>query len=437
MGMFFGWGFVDRMVRMRNASTSAYAVRGPLLVPGASACGYVADGLIVADGSGRIAYAGAYRDEEAKRALHVRTSEGVMLPPLVDIHTHISQHPIRGRFTEGIAGDPPEGRLLAGLKRNVYPAEARCNDPHVAEQVVRDFLADTLAHGVVGGCAYMTSSFEATRIALSILPDTWRVGMVLMDRPEVIEALRSNPDHARGQMLELTQQFGDRFVATDRFAPVVTTPLRQRASDIATAHALFTQTHLNEQPGEKTLVEDVLYPDYASYTDVYERDGLLDRPCIVAHCVEMRDEEWSILRKTGAIIAHCPTSNLLLGSRRMNLDAAIGHGIPYAIATDVGASPTVSMLAEMGRFLAVHRGQSAHATPGEALYRATLAPAQLLRIDDRVGRLERGAPASFIEVQPAAPADDVDACIRSLIPANLDQPEMRVARVTLDGRSVR
>lgn len=423
------------MGRMWDRHLIPYAVRGPLLVPGESGCAYVSDGLIVVDASGRFGYAGPYAEAEAKRVSSVRESEGVMLPPLIDIHTHISQHPIRGRFTEGVDDAPPEGRLLAGLRRNVYPAEARCNDPGVVERVVRDFLADTLAHGVVGGCAYMTSSFEATRIALSILPETWRVGMVLMDRPEVIEALRSDPERAERQMGELCEQFGDRFVVTDRFAPVVSTPMRTRAAAIARRRLLFAQTHLNEQPGEKSLVENVLYPDCASYTDVYRRDGLFDQPCIVAHCIQMRDEEWSILSKCGAIIAHCPTSNLLLGSGRMDLEKVVARNIPYALATDVGASATVSMLAEMGRFLDVHRGKSSHATPAEALYRGTLAPARLLRIDRHVGRLEPGMPASFVEVTPRTPAADADACIRAIIPSDLDQPTSTVARVTINGVS--
>ena len=76
----------------------------------------------------------------------------------------------------------------------------------------------------------------------------------------------------------------------------------------------------------------------------------------------------------------------------MSLDAVLSHKISYAIATDVGASPTVSMLAEMNRFLQVHAGRSKHATPSEALYRATLAPAEILSLE--MGCLETGKPAS-------------------------------------------
>jgi len=128
----------------------------------------------------------------------------------------------------------------------------------------------------------------------------------------------------------------------------------------------------------------------------------------------------------------------------MSLDDVVEPGIPYAIATDVGASPTVSMLAEMGRFLEVHDGRSARATPSEALYRATLAPAQILGLDASLGRLDAGRPASFIEVRPArgelsaAPAGvrRADDVIEQIIPVDLDSPAPTVSRVTLGGRVV-
>lgn len=421
-----------------NLPVSPYGVHGPVLVPHSSGCDYYRDGLVLVGPDGLIGYCGPFHESLVRDIGSIRASRGVILPPFLDIHTHISQHPIRGKFAEGVEQTNPQGRLLEGLKRNVYPAEALCNDPNRAEQVIRDFLTDTLRHGVVGGCAYMTSNVQATRLALTILPDTWRVGMVLMDRPDVPDNLRTDPESAIGQMAELAEVFGDRFVVTDRFAPVVSRNLRRSASKLAQKFDLFTQTHLNEHPSEKWLVEKVLYPDYPNYTSVYQRDGLFDCPCIVAHCIHMTTDEWKVISESRAIIAHCPTSNLLLGSGRMDLDEVIRHRIQYALATDVGASPTVSMLAEMGRFLQTHFGRSAFATPTEALYRATIAPKHLLRLDTIVGGLTVGQPASFIEVKPLknSSSDNAQECIASLIPDSPDHPALSVQQVTLRGRCV-
>ena len=93
----------------------------------------------------------------------------------------------------------------------------------------------------------------------------------------------------------------------------------------------------------------------------------------------------------------------------MPLNEIVARDIPYALCTDVGASPTTSLLCEMLQFLRVHRGRSALATPEEALFRLTLAPAQILGIADRLGSFEPGKDFSFIEVACRPPTAGVDA----------------------------
>jgi guanine deaminase len=421
-------------------------VRGSLLIPREGGVDYHAEGALAIDSRGVLAYAGAWTglgDRLGADPPPVRASDGVMIPPLLDVHTHVPQHPIRGRFCEGVGDCEPGGKLLNGLRRNVFPAEASCADESVATRVAEAFLRDTLAHGVVGGAAYMTPSAVATEAALSVLPEAWSVGLVGMNQ-NCPPDLRTDEPNLETDYVRLVTRFGRRVIATDRFAVAVNSPLRRQISAIAGKLGLRTQTHLNEQVGEKAFVEMDLYPGVGKYAEVYRRDGLLDHACILAHCIHMLDGEWSIVRDTGSVIAHCPTSNLLLGSGVMSLNDVVERGIPYAIATDVGASPTVSMLAEMGRFLEVHDGRSARATPSEALYRATLAPAEILGLDASLGRLVAGRPASFVEVRPAAGdvftalagvrrADDV---IQRLIPTDLDSPAPSVSRVTLGGRVV-
>jgi guanine deaminase len=412
-------------------------VHGPMLIPaGDGSVAYYPDGILAADGEGTIQFAG---DEKGSRALFTgamhRRSDGVILPPLLDIHTHIPQHPIRGRFVEGVPEDVPGGKLLTGLQRNVFPAEAGCDNADCAEQVVRQFLADTLSHGVVGGAAYMTRSSLATEIALSILPPTWSVGLVLMNQ-NCPENLRTTEGSLDADVERLVKQFGRRLIITDRFAVAVNSQLRRRAALLAQKFGLRTQTHLNEQTGEKEFVKQ-LYPGYASYADVYLKDGLLKHSCITAHCIQMTEDEWEIVRDTGSVIAHCPTSNLLLGSGVMNLDQVVERQIPYAIGTDVGASPTVSMLAEIGRFLRVHRETSTHATAVEALHRSTRAPADLLGLGAELSRLEVGKPMSFIEVECQTPSvATAEAAIRSLLPTDLDHPAQAVNRVTVAGKTL-
>ena len=394
---------------------------------------FVFDGVIISRG-GVIDFAGSWDAVANEYQGPVRTSAGVLMPPMLDIHTHIPQWPIRGRFVEGVPIDQPGGRLLEGLKRNVFPAEAKTISEAYTRELVSNFAADTLRHGVVGGCTYLTPFATAAQIALRELDPRWSVGLVMMNQ-NCPQNLRTDEETFEVDVEHLAGEFGRRLVVTDRFAVAVDTPLRRRGSEIARRLDLRTQTHLNEQVGEKGFVEQTLYPDYANYADVYAKDGLFDQPSIVAHCIEMTDSEWAILEDKGCAIAHCPTSNLLLGSNVMRLDEVMGRGIAVALATDVGASPTQSMLAEMRRFLQVHAAQfSTLATPTLAMFLATRAPAKIMGLD--LGLFDSGRPASFIEVAPIRPVtrDMTSAVvIEALLPVDPDSPTQTVLCVTLDG----
>jgi guanine deaminase len=404
------------------------AVRGPILNPlPHGGVDYWPDGAVVGDARGRIVAVGAWEAVSARLNLDataVLRSRGLVLPPLLDAHIHIPQHPIRGRFAEGIGADPPDGRLLASLERNVFPAEGRCEGPAHARHVVADFLADTLANGVIGGAAYMTVHARATRIALEQLPEPWSVGLVLMNG-RCPDYLRTDEPGLVEDVNALARDFGRRLIVTDRFAVSVDTPLRRAGVALARRHGLRMQTHLDEQRAEKALIEEVLYPDAGSYTSVYARDGLLDCEPILAHCIHVRPEEVDTIAATASSIAHCPVSNTLLGSGVMPLDTIRAAGIPHALCTDVGASPTTSLFCEMAQFLKVHAGSSSAATPEEALRLVTVAPARMLGVGDRLGTFAPGMEWSFIEVACDGPVPETasEAILHGLLRMTLAELE--------------
>jgi guanine deaminase len=401
-------------------SAGLHAIRGPVLAPRVEAgVDYWPDGVIAGDDRGRIVAVGPWSEVSARlnlAAAEVPASLGIILPPLLDAHIHIPQHPIRGRFAEGIEADPPGGRLLASLEQNVFPAEGRCEAPAHARHVVADFAADTLAHGVIGGAAYMTVHARATRLALEQLADTWSVGLVLMNS-RCPGYLRTDEPVLAADIAALAADFARRCIVTDRFAVSVDTPLRRAGVALARRHGLRMQTHLDEQRAEKRLVEETLYPDAGSYTGVYARDGLLDCEPILAHCIHLRPEEIDLIVATSPAIAHCPVSNTLLGSGVMPLDVIRAAGIPHCLCTDVGASPTTSLFCEMAQFLKVHAGSSAAATPEEALRLVTLAPARILGLADRLGTFSPGREYSFIEAAhgSALPPPTARAAILALL----------------------
>ena len=384
---------------------------GPILNPRPDrTVDYIADGVIATDDTHRITFVGS---RAGFVAMHGATdaeptrANGLILPPMLDLHTHVPQWPVRGRFTEDVPNNATGGRLIAGLLKNVFPAEARFESLEYARHVVDAFIADTRANGVVGGCAFLTVHPEAAFDAMTRLGPLWHGGLVLMDQ-HCPDYLRNNL-YVQEDLRNLAESLGKRLVITDRFAVVTSSPLRQFGAAVAREFGLMTQTHLNEQISEKRAVETQLYPDAGSYTQVYLRDGLLDTRAILAHCVHMTPAEWAIVQSRRCVVAHCPTSNALLGSGVMDLDAVVDRSIDYAICTDVGAAPTTSLLAEMAMFLRVHRARSSCASACEALYRTTLAPAQVLGVDDRVGQFKVGMPLNYVVRTLAQPISSASA----------------------------
>jgi guanine deaminase len=402
----------------------ARILRGPVLNPSDTPdrVDYWPDGAIAVDERNLVVDAGPWAairtDARVERTPHI------ICPPFLDAHIHIPQHPIRGHFTDGVDDADPNGRLMAGLNRNVFPAEGKFSNRAYAQQVIRHFAEDTLAHGVVGGAAYSTVHADAAENALDMLGEFWSVGLVLMNQ-NCPDYLRTS-EHVLAQIAHLSVRFGNRHIITDRFAVACDSTLRRFAVAEAERFGLRTQTHLDEQRSEKRLVEQKLYPDAGSYTNVYLHDGLLDREAILAHCVHMTDAELCTLAEKRSSIAHCPTSNTLLGSGVMPLDRVLAHGIPFALCTDVGASPTTSMLVEMAQFLKVHAGRSSRATPSAALWRSTLAPARVLHLDLQLGRFAPGMPLSYVEIDPghADLSGDADAVIAAaLLGGRITPPE--------------
>lgn len=66
--------------------------------------------------------------------------------------------------------------------------------------------------------------------------------------------------------------------------------------------------------------------------------GVLDSPAILAHCVWVEDEDLDIFAEKGTTVAHCPASNLKLGSGVCNAYKMLQKGVNIGIGTDSAAS---------------------------------------------------------------------------------------------------
>ena len=107
------------------------------------------------------------------------------------------------------------------------------------------------------------------------------------------------------------------------------------------------------------------------------------------------------MAKSGAAAAHCPTSNMFLGSGLFDLRRLRKRQIRVGLGTDVGGGTSLSLLKTMREAYKVLHLQHQPLPPGRALYLATLGAAEALYLDDRIGNFAKGKEADFVVLDPA------------------------------------
>ena len=153
----------------------------------------------------------------------------------------------------------------------------------------------------------------------------------------------------------------------------------------------------------------------ARYLDTYDgrflrgsREGgpsFLGRRSVFAHAVHCQKGELQRLAETGSSVAHCPISQLFLGSGTMPWRRVTGAGVVLGVGSDVGAGDSFSIPAVLGAAHKVHASAPGaaryHLHPAELLHLATLGGAQALALDHRIGNFDAGKEADFVVVDPA------------------------------------
>ncbi len=186
-----------------------------------------------------------------------------------------------------------------------------------------------------------------------------------------------------------------RYAITPRFAPTSTPELLERAGQLKREFPdAYVHTHISENRNEVLWVHQLFsFPEYA---DVYDHYGLLDERSVLAHGVWLTEEELDLLSRRGARIAHCPNSNLFLGSGLFRLHHTLERGVIVGLGSDIGAGTTPSMFTAMADAYKVQQVQNISLTPFELWHLATLGGARALSLDDETGSLEAGKSADFL-----------------------------------------
>jgi guanine deaminase len=397
------------------------------------------DGLLIVD-EGRIAgvgdagvLLGDLPDETPVEDL----SGKLVVPGLIDCHVHYPQIDIIGSYGE---------QLLDWLNRYAFPGEMRFADPDYARRVARVFIDELLANGTTTALVFGTvhaHSADAIFEAAEARGMRLVAGKVLMDRC-CPEELRDDAASAYADSRELIERWHGKgrlgYAITPRFALTSTEAQLEAAGRLAAEYPeVWIHTHLAENHDEVETIA-TQFPWSESYLGVYDHFGLLRERSVFAHCLHLQDSECHLMAAKGGAAAHCPTSNMFLGSGLFDLRRLRDASIRAGLGTDVGGGTSLSLLKTMREAYKVLHLQQQPLPPGRAMYLATLGAAEALYLDDRIGNFAIGKEADFIVLDPGATtisahrttaADSIAELLFALIVLGDDR---HVAATYLEGR---
>jgi guanine deaminase len=232
-------------------------------------------------------------------------------------------------------------------------------------------------------------------------------GKVLMDR-NAPEKLRDTAQQGYDDSKALIARWHGRgrslYAITPRFAGTSTPAQLDAAGALWREHPdVLVQTHIAENRGEIEWTAE-LFPERKNYLDIYDHHGLIGRRAVLAHGVHLSEDELCRCHESGTALAHCPTSNLFLGSGLFRIAAAKDKSRPVEVGlgTDIGGGTSFSLLATMGAAYEIAQLNGRALSAVEAFYLATLGGARALALEDRIGSIAPGKEADLVVLDPKA-----------------------------------
>jgi 5-methylthioadenosine/S-adenosylhomocysteine deaminase len=326
----------------------------------------------------------------------VDLAEHVLMPGLVNAHTHAAMSLMRG-----LADDLP---LMRWLQEHIWPAETK----HVSPRFVRDGTALACAEMLRGGITCFNDMYFFPEAALeAALEAGMRValGLIVLDFPT---AYASDPSDYVRKGLALRDQRSDEPLVSFCLAPhapyTVSDPTFRQVATLAAELDLPVHLHVHETEHEieRSLAEHGVRP-----LERLRKLGLVDSNLIAVHAVHLQEDEIQLLARHGCSVAHCPSSNLKLASGFSPIEALRRAGVNIALGTDGAASNNrLDLFAEMRTAALVAKAvaRDAEALPAHAALRAaTLGGARALGLARRTGSIEAGKRADLAAVALRAP----------------------------------
>jgi 5-methylthioadenosine/S-adenosylhomocysteine deaminase len=319
----------------------------------------------------------------------------LIMPGLINTHSHLAMVLLRG-WAESVN--------LDGFLERVWAAEGAIMDK------------ETCALGTELGAAEAIQSGTTTVLDMYLNPEATHeaavkvglrhvTGPIFFDFPG-LDGLEWEQRIANGQAWpNVLKNIGGPQVPIYFMPHSTYTDSPEHLSEVAQlAKDLGARIHLHVS---ETLTENVTVNERykKSPTQVCEDTGILDVPTVFGHGIHLSEDDISILRSHGGAIAHCPGSNLKLGSGIADYAHYLKNELAVGLGTDgCSSSNDLDMWSVMR--IAAHmvalKHSPADVNPSQIVRAATIDGARTIGIEDLVGSISVGKRADLIALDLTA-----------------------------------
>lgn len=339
----------------------------------------------------------------------IRTS-GAIMPGFVNAHTHVPMTLFRG-----IADDLD---LLDWLHNFIFPAEAKNVTADFVKWGTRLAAAEMIQSGTTtfADMYYFESDLarETKRAGLRGVLGETVIDFPVPDNktwPEAMAYVRKYAKEWKGDPL-----------ITPAVAPhapyTVSKEHLIEVRKLATELGIPILIHVSESKGE---MAEVLKRSGGLSEGLYlDSIGFLGPDVVAAHGVWLTAEELPVFASRGTGVAHCPESNMMLGSGVAPVVDMRKAGMKVGLGTDgpAGSNNNLDMVEEAAsaaRLQKVARFDPKALSAHDVLEMATLGGARVLGLDKKIGSLEVGKRADVIVVDLGAPKSQPVYSVESAI----------------------
>jgi 5-methylthioadenosine/S-adenosylhomocysteine deaminase len=363
----------------------------------------------------------------------IDASRCAVIPGFVQTHIHLCQTLFRG------AAD--DLALIDWLKKRVWPMEAAHSAASIAASA-RLGIAELIKGGTT--CALTMETVNHTEQVFEVVEETGfraTVGKCMMDKgDEVPKPLQEETSQSIEESLELLEKWHGRadgrirYCFAPRFAISCTRELLERVAQLARERGVMVHTHASENRTECALIESETAMRNINYLDSV---GVTGRHVVLAHCVHLSNDEIGILKTTDTNVAHCPSSNLKLGSGIAPVAKLLEEEVSVSLGADGAAcNNRLDMFTEMRTAALLQKvlhGPEVLAA-SSVLRMATIDGARALGLESEIGSLELGKRADVAVVNLEGLHTTPEAEIVSSLVYAAEASDVR--NVVIDGRLV-